>query len=365
MSSESHSLVKRFRPAGFFLLRTPVLPLNDIQKYTEGTSARFAIKNTSNLERALNNDRVLLRQRLRTVLERPLVKEALWLASPSLYRQIPRWIGEPNTVIGRKIERSLLRYFTRMASRPVPFGLFAGCSVGTVGSETSLKLAPQRSYRRNTRIDICVLSRVIQEITENPATAHGVKYVPNPLLRRFGERTTVATIPSKETNSSRYIVIKDTRPLSVILERASEGLCLDEFANELVRSGMTFKQAYNFLDQVIGAQVLLPDLVPYVTGPEPAKGLVSELSRRQLAPEKTTTLKTICEKLSNLDCIECAVDPSAYEEISMAVRTLTDTEPQVFLHSELHKPMQCGTIGPEVIDAVSRGIEALVFLVKS
>ncbi len=35
---------------------------------------------------------------------------------------------------------ALVRYFLRMAGRATPFGLFAGCTVGTIDGETRLAI---------------------------------------------------------------------------------------------------------------------------------------------------------------------------------------------------------------------------------
>jgi hypothetical protein len=42
------------------------------------------------------------------------------------------WVEFPESKKGLQAERALTRYFMRMTGRSTPFGLFSGCSVGTM-----------------------------------------------------------------------------------------------------------------------------------------------------------------------------------------------------------------------------------------
>src|SRR5690606_3261541 len=89
---------------------------------------------------ALARDRERLRERLRALIARPEIREALFVASPSLEAEIDRWLVDPDGERGRKVERALVRYVQRMAGRATPFGLFGGCTVGELGAHTALVL---------------------------------------------------------------------------------------------------------------------------------------------------------------------------------------------------------------------------------
>src|SRR5262245_34949442 len=112
-------------PSGFFVLRTPRLPFD-----------------------CLPGDR----EAIRRLLERPEVREAIFVAAPALDERIHVWQRDPDCEEGRKIEQALTRYLVRMTARPTPFGLFAGCSVGTMGKSTRLEV--NESYHRHTRLDM-------------------------------------------------------------------------------------------------------------------------------------------------------------------------------------------------------------------
>src|SRR4051794_5762311 len=83
-------------PSGFFLMRTPLLPMEELDRlraepgYWEVLAAR------------------------------PEVREALHLASPALMRRLAA--GDPDDGVAA----SVTAYLIRMCTRATPFGLFAG-----------------------------------------------------------------------------------------------------------------------------------------------------------------------------------------------------------------------------------------------
>src|SRR5262249_4447016 len=116
------------QPAGFFLLRTPLLAIGELASWADGLEAAALGPEAGGepLERALDADRGRLRARLDDLLARPEVAEALWTASPGLAGELDSWRRAPEGEAGQKIERALARYLARMTARPTPRALFAG-----------------------------------------------------------------------------------------------------------------------------------------------------------------------------------------------------------------------------------------------
>src|SRR5216683_1457329 len=136
---------KEVTTSGFFVVRTPLLPFDAFEEWSSGLSAPSEIGDDARLAQALASDRAQLRAKLRELVTQPALREALFVASPSLDESLPIWIEAPESERGQKVERTLVRYFTRLSARPTPFGLFAGCSLGRVEDSTRLTLSSRES----------------------------------------------------------------------------------------------------------------------------------------------------------------------------------------------------------------------------
>jgi hypothetical protein len=100
---------KDFTPAGFFVLRTPLLPFGEFLNWSTDLSAPN-LGSLDQLEAHLEHDRTLLRARLKEIVARPVVRDALYLASPNIIERFHLWTEDPDSERGRKVEHVLVRY---------------------------------------------------------------------------------------------------------------------------------------------------------------------------------------------------------------------------------------------------------------
>lgn len=110
------------------------------------------------------NENFLNRQKLMELFTMPQVKEALYVASPVLYDEMCKAMedsyGIPQKDIIRQ-ENSFARYVSRMATRCTPFGLFAGCAVGSIGRDTEIEV--EEGIIRHARLDMDYLYNFIRK----------------------------------------------------------------------------------------------------------------------------------------------------------------------------------------------------------
>src|SRR5262249_13794663 len=140
------------------------------------------------LEHALASDRVRLREFLHQAFSRPDLRDALFVASPDLDEFFEVWRQAPESKRGLRVEQALVRYFSRMAGRPTPFGLFAGVSVGELHGETHLAIEGRAAYQRHSRLDMDYLFALTDALGRDPELRHVFHYRANPTLYRAAGR---------------------------------------------------------------------------------------------------------------------------------------------------------------------------------
>jgi hypothetical protein len=205
-------------PSGFFAMRTPLLPFDELLVWSDGLEAASAGADPAQLEAAYAADCTRLRQRLRTVFTRRETREALFVASPELEERFELWLHEQKGQEGHKLERALVRYFVRIAGRATPFGL---C---TLGSRTQLVMEGLASYRRHTRLDMDYLVALRDGLGRDSALRNSLTYLPNTSLYPSNGRMRYAEVRCADKGWTHHAVaIERSDYLDAILARSNRG----------------------------------------------------------------------------------------------------------------------------------------------
>jgi len=355
-----------FEPEGYFLLRTPLLPADELEAWGARLQAPAAIDDPSKLESALEADRQELRRWLRDLLSRPVIVEALHVATPALMEALDEWRRDPESKKGRRAEESLVRYAVRMAARATPFGMFAGCTVGHIGAQTRLRLAPRSSYRRHSRLDMGYLLSLAEELNRDAELRRSLRHRPNSSLYRAAGRLRYAEARYGGTTVNYHLVaVEPDEFLDAALARAADGATPDEIAAAVASSDpdgeITFEEARAYVAELIESQLLTSELWPAVTGPEAEKGLI-EVLRNVAAPSAHAAAAALArahERLEELDRNGLGNDPARYGEIVRGLEPLPErADAKRLFQVDLFKPGEM-TLQPSLIEEITAGIEAL------
>jgi lantibiotic biosynthesis protein len=355
-------------PSGFFAVRTPLLPIEAWLSWCERADDPDG-------QRAV----------LRALVADPAVREALFVGSPDLEGAVGAWEREPDGERGRRVERAVLRYVSRMATRPTPFGLFAGTGVGTIGDRTQLTLVARSAYRRRTRLDGGYLDGLATALAGEPALRGAMRYRPNSSLyatagrlryvesRREDSGATSggpAGSSRRDEFSRAYTLsdVADTPYLRATLARAegAGGATATELADALASSaeGITVEAATRYVEELIENQLLLPELPLPITGPEPIGPLEVALRAQHPAGSPGATaadrLAAVRAGIEALDAAGLGAGPGRYRALAgeLAALPAPVAESRLF-QVDLFKPAAEAVLGRTVVAEIARGVELL------
>lgn len=352
-----------FEPSGFFAMRTPLLPFDELLKWAEGVESPAAVGDPDGLRKTIESDRARLRSRLHAAFAIPAVREALFVASPDLDESIETWMRDPASEHGRRIERALVRYFSRMAGRATPFGLFAGCSVGLIGNKTAMALAARDKYKRHTRLDMNYLGSLTDVMGAAPELKQTLVYRPNSSLYRAAGR--IRYVESRFQNRVRtnhLVVVEETDYLDCALEHAVEGARPGDVAVAVAANDpdVTLAEAGEYVAELIDSQILVPDLQVKITGPESLDDLVEQFGRRPEMADVGERLEHVRGKLAAMDAEGLGAAPERYRALAAHLGSLpAEIELSKLFQVDMTKPTTEATLGPLPLKEIKRGVELL------
>ncbi|ATB39609.1 lanthionine biosynthesis protein [Cystobacter fuscus] len=351
-----------FTASGFFALRTPLLAFDALVEWARGVESADAVSGIT-LEDALKRDRRVLRERLMRWVADPVVREALFLASPVLDESLGVWASEPESERGQKVERSLVRYFARMAGRATPFGLFAGLSVGRMDSRTRLCVSERSTLRRHTRLDMDYVCALVEQVRVLPEVRDALLYVPNTSLYRAAGRWRYLEMRVRGRERSYHLVgVEPTPYLDATLEAARDGAKLEALAAGLVASDpeVSLEEALTYLETLVAEQLLVPTWAPPLTGPEPVPYLLEGARDVPgLAPLRQC-LSAVHETLSRMDAGAPGHAPELYRELARGLEVLpTPIELPRLFQVDTFRPVSEATLGAQVVEEMLRGVQVL------
>src|SRR5262249_15112920 len=140
--------------------------------------------------------------------------------------------------------------------------------------------------------------------------------------------------------------------LEAVLDLAQAGTRRGDLAARLLSDEIDQEEALGFIDDLIDAQVLVPDLGVELTGRGPAQSLVERLRAIPDAAPFTTALNSVVDRLRNIDRSMMGNDLERYQEIVTTLEQLpAPIERARLFQVDLIRP-DAGTLGPAVLAEV-------------
>ena len=261
----------KYQPFDKFVYRLPAFPLNQLKE---------VLDEKKELLEWFANDRIA---------------EAIYVGSPNLFNELQRMscsgVKEMDKI--HKIKVSFIKYLSRMSTRCTPFGLFATCSVGQIGTATQLYVNSDIS--RCTRLDMYYLCTLVQSLSKLPDVKEKLRYYPNNTLYKLGGYRRY--VEYKYSNNRRMHTISSvegSKYLDAILKKTASGMLIKEMLDYLNEQRIEEGDAQCFIENLIQSQLLISELDVVITGGVYWDKMITVLSQMNLADDTRQLIDSLC-----------------------------------------------------------------------
>lgn len=299
-----------------------------------------------------------------------IFSEAIYLTSPVLYNEYQKL--RSNTLTDKKeiqkLDISLYKYQSRAGSRCTPFGLFAGLSIGEYGTESKIVLNAdeKKTLRRQTRLDMNVLCTLSQELSKKEYIKPLLKFYPNNSIYQIENYYRYVEYYYNNTRRIHKISKVDfSEYLQLIFNEAMEGKTLCELTTLLLSDDISIEESTNFIDELVGAQLLISELDPTVTGLDFFEVILDTLQRindKHSSVELLTLLEILNEVKKDLNFLDKNIinDLEHYQTVLTALKNiLPDISETNLFQTDLFKEAEISSINIEVQKSIKNCLKFL------
>jgi len=321
-----------YKPFEKFILRAPFLSLNYIENLTEEV--------------------------IKDLCRKEIVAESIYIASPELYREMLKFIAPNSKNIDRNLLNALAKYLIRMGSRPTPFGLFSGCSIGKLSNTNSVvEIDYEFDHKRNTRIDMNYLCSLVQQIENDFEIRKKLLYFPNNSIYKIGEELRYVEYKYENFRRNHYIIsVDNSEYLDAILSFSKEGKSIKSISELIVNDEISSKEAEDFINELINNQILTSNLMPNVSGVdyfEKIKGVLNTFDN-----DYNIILTEICDRLVQLN--QKMININEYIDFNKLLLSINNKGNEKFLiQKDLYLKTKCSIIKDNITDSLYNGVKVL------
>ncbi|EGK09730.1 lantibiotic biosynthesis protein [Desmospora sp. 8437] len=303
-----------FEACPFFMLRTPIRPINDFLNLNTGQ---------------------LFKSHLSSWLDSDVVKEAILVASPRLFEALPRLGDQKNKRKSDQVASSLLRYYSRMSTRPTPFGLFAGITAGRLSDQSVVSVEKESKHKKRTRPDMEWLLRVVHGLEERMEVVRQLRVKKNPGIQSAGGRLVLPYIshcgqaPKNTSTQSDAVTIRATPPVLITMENAQHPIKFGELiqlVHKHFKDQTSIEKVENFLWMLFSQEFLISELRPPLTVDSPLEYVRTRLDSVIGVEGEKETLDQVSAWIQEYDSLPLGKGISTYMKISEKMKQLVDTD---------------------------------------
>jgi thiopeptide-type bacteriocin biosynthesis protein len=294
---------------------------------------------------------------IQEIYARPLLQEAVFLASPALHAEMMKWLAQPDSQL--KLPLALYRYLLRMSARCTPYGLFAGCTTGRIGPFPSAFSAAANNRHKVARLDMEYLSELVNELVQLPELRQQLNFYPN--NSRYQNGYSIRYFEYQLRDKKRHYFLSaftQNDYITAVLTAATTGARIDQLVAELGKLDIAPEEAHAFIESLITHQILVAGLTPAITAPDSLSALIGELSVCELPAAGLPALQRIQQLLP----LQTAGVPSYLEIKTLLTENFPAITAKDPVQVDLFFQPTTADLSSEVTDRLLQRLEKLAVL---
>jgi thiopeptide-type bacteriocin biosynthesis protein len=216
-------------------------------------------------------------------------------------------------------EAARFRYRTRMATRPTPFGLFAGVGLAQWGTQTTLSIG-DNDPDTHTRPEMGWLLRLAISLEARPEIRRSVRVFANTAAFIRGGRILLEERSSQDGDGKTppRVSVRATPAARLVLQLARAPVAYAALFQTVAEAAPNVapERIEKLLDELIGQSLLLTELRPPLTVADPARWLIDRLATVSEAEDIRGKLEAFCRSAKRWDKAPVERRISSYADLS-------------------------------------------------
>jgi lantibiotic biosynthesis protein len=294
-----------------------------------------------------------------SLLSDPRIRRALAVGSPSLLSTVERFQhSQPSLRDAEQMRAKLLRYLTRMSTRPTPYGLFAGVAVVNWGPTTDLAIR-STCAETSTRPDMAWLMALVMSAEGKLAIRKHLNFRANPLaVLEAGRFALTERAPTGKGAPGLPVSVRATGAVKRALAMARAPVSYEFLMSELCATtpSATPEKVAALLTQLWEQTLLLTDLRPPMTTASPAQYVADRLTRIPEATEELTRLNAFLTAASAWDRMEPEESVDAFRGLLARAGAPADGSGDTPVQVDMAMSAE-GRLGRILADEAARAVE--------
>jgi thiopeptide-type bacteriocin biosynthesis protein len=262
-----------------------------------------------------------------------------------------------------RMRAKLRRYQIRMATRPTPYGLFAGVALASWGENTDLAVRAT-SARTRTRPDMAWLMNLVMSAEADPAIRRHLNFVANPLAVVDAGRVFLSErAPSRAESSGIPVSVRATNVVKRALALARSPIRYEDLVARLcvATPSATVEKVEKLLNELWEQTVLLTDLRPPLTSGSPARYVADRMAPIPEAADVLAKLTAFVTALSTWDGLKVEERAEGFKALLAEAGVPPDGSQQIPIQADMAMSLK-GRIGNIVAREAAETAELLLRL---